>query len=429
MKITSWLFLAILAGSSVVGASALPEKPVLPFLWNHTELAENLSDNGWTASELSAVDAVLSPFALELEHLRLESDAQLRAGTARADESTEFNRQVFARMSATRGALRVALGATRWNELRRASAELWQLEQERSAARSENAAGPYLSYTVFCTQYAAMTAWEIAVPDAFVKFANRDWAYEPGYPDGYYGVRLTRDSTVVEDVPVWDVGPWNIDDNYWNEAGGNPRPRRLFTDLPLGKPEAEAAFYDNYNGGRDQFDRTVLNPGGCDLSFDVATALGLAFLENDWIQVEYKWEEPAGGGTEFIYDNPSVNILNGDWITGTSAPDKYGSDYYWTSTGTADARICVWNIDLAESGLYDVAFWWPEGSNRTPAAELGLKDNVLQLFSENQQVNGGQWNSVGTFSFNAGSILVGMRNGGPPGWVIVCDAIRLTRLD
>jgi len=419
---------ALLAASAAAGATELPNKPILAFLYDHAELRPALVELGWGETELSETEAVLRSLAERLELLRIESDHQLRLGSFPEDGTERFNEAVSNFMRASREQLRAALGEPQWAELKAVALDQWSLEQQRSRARGSNVAGPYLAYTVFCTQYAAETAWEIAVPDAYVKFANRDWYYEPGYPDGYYGVRLTRGATIVEDVPVWDVGPWNIDDNYWNPAGGNPRPRRLYTDLPQGKPDAEAAFYDNYNGGLDQFGRTVLNPGGCDLSFDVATALGLAYLENDWIQVEYKWEDDLGGGEEFIYDNPAVTTLTGAWTTGTSSGDKYGSDYYWTSTGTSDTRLCVWNVEVAEAGTYDVSFWWPEGTNRTPEAELGLKEDALQLFSENQQINGGQWNSVGTFSFGAGTVRVGMRNGGPSGWVIVCDAVRLTKL-
>jgi len=135
----------------------------------------------------------------------------------------------------------------------------------------------------------------------------------------------------------------------------------------------------------------------------------------------------GGGGNEFIYDNPSVSILRGDWITGTSAPDKWGANYYWTSTATADTRLCVWDINLAESGTYDVSFWWPDGANRTPAAEVGVKQTTLQLATVNQQINGGQWNSIGSFFFNAGAVKAGIRNGGPAGWVVMCDAVRFTK--
>ena len=137
----------------------------------------------------------------------------------------------------------------------------------------------------------------------------------------------------------------------------------------------------------------------------------------------------GGGGDEIILDNPAVTTLTGSWTTGTASGDKWGADYYWTSTGTADVRLCAWTVNLSEGGLYDVSFWWPEGSNRTPSAEVGVKQGPLQLFTVNQQINGGQWNSVGTFSFTSGNVRAGVRNGGPGGFVVMCDAVRFTKLD
>ncbi len=66
-------------------------------------------------------------------------------------------------------------------------------------------------------------------------------------PDGTtdYQVRITYNgrSSVA---PVYDVGPWNIHDNYWDEQ------REKFADLPRGWPEDHAAYFDKYNGGRSE---------------------------------------------------------------------------------------------------------------------------------------------------------------------------------
>lgn len=137
----------------------------------------------------------------------------------------------------------------------------------------------------------------------------------------------------------------------------------------------------------------------------------------------------GGGGNELIYDTSAANLVQGDWETGTSANDKYGPDYLWTSTGTADIRYCAWSIDLASGGTYDVSLWWSQGSNRTPSGEAGVKQGSVNVFTINQQVDGGRWNSLGLFSFDAGEVLVGVRNGGPGGYVIICDAVKLTKLD
>jgi peptidoglycan hydrolase-like protein with peptidoglycan-binding domain len=89
-------------------------------------------------------------------------------------------------------------------------------------------------------------------------------------------------------TPVWDVGPWNTKDDYWNA----PSVRQSWTDLPQGKPEAQAAYQDGYHGGKDEFGRTVGNPAGIDLADGVYEDLGMT--NNGWVSVAYLW---TGGST------------------------------------------------------------------------------------------------------------------------------------
>ncbi|NUT36427.1 MAG: hypothetical protein HOV79_25510 [Hamadaea sp.] len=91
-------------------------------------------------------------------------------------------------------------------------------------------------------------------------------------------------------VPVWDVGPWNTKDDYWN-----PR-RQMWTDLPRGKPAAQAAYQDGYHAGRDEFGRRVGNPAGIDLA-DRAFWEGLRLRDNAWVQVRFLWTGTAPRGS------------------------------------------------------------------------------------------------------------------------------------
>jgi hypothetical protein len=86
-------------------------------------------------------------------------------------------------------------------------------------------------------------------------------------------------------APVKEVGPWNTNDNWWDK----PRRRRMWNNLHRGLPEAEAAYYDSYNRGRDEFGRKVLNPAGIDLTPAVAYKLGLKKNKNAWIWVYVPW--------------------------------------------------------------------------------------------------------------------------------------------
>lgn len=90
-------------------------------------------------------------------------------------------------------------------------------------------------------------------------------------------------------VPVWDVGPWNTRDDYWNP----PNIRETFRDLPMGKPEAETAFYDHYNNGLDERGRIVKTPAGIDLA-DGTFLLDLGMTNNDRVEVEYLWVDSSG---------------------------------------------------------------------------------------------------------------------------------------
>ena len=151
------------------------------------------------------------------------------------------------------------------------------------------------------------------MPDKCAKFAalrNTTALSSQGCPAGYalgldYRVLVIRDSGQAKVLPVKDVGPWNIDDNYWDYGAGAPRPRRMFSSLPTGLPESQAAFYNDFNfspncknldgtlsgrgDGADQFGRCVLNPAGIDLSVAAATQLGLPALQNEWVTVAFLW--------------------------------------------------------------------------------------------------------------------------------------------
>ncbi len=231
------------------------------------------------------------------------------------------------------------------------------------AAASTN--GGFVTYRVYATQYKPNTdgSVEVAVPDKCAKFAARgdsktlqSFNCAPGYALGLdYRVVVTRDNGASATIAVNDVGPWNIDDNYWDPASG-PRPRRMFTDLPQGTPESQAAFSNGYNtqpncenvdttpsghsGGADQFGRCVLNPSGIDLSFAAAGQLNMAGSE--WVTVSFLWEPLASAAPAVVR----------------------GSMWYFRSTlsgGAAD-----FNFPYGASGDVAVLCDWDGNGTRTP---------------------------------------------------------------
>ena len=185
---------------------------------------------------------------------------------------------------------------------------------------------------------------------------------------GAYSVRVCAPSTGrCEYAPVWDVGPWNTGDDYWSTT------RHYATDLPVGTPQASAAYRLGHNGGRDQFGRTVTQPAGIDLADGTFTE-GLRLKSNAWIKVTYLWQGSAptgvidsrtrplnvrsGPGTGYRVVGLAANTarvpllchLRGTWITGTRGttnlwyrigPRNWVSDaYVITGTGKPVAPRC-----------------------------------------------------------------------------------------
>ncbi len=119
-----------------------------------------------------------------------------------------------------------------------------------------------------------------------------------------YSVRVCSTTTKrCAYEPVWDVGPWNTGDAYWNIK------RTSWTKLPTGKPEAQAAYEDGYNGGKDQFGRKVRNPAGIDLA-DGTIRAGLGLSSSGWVNVTYLW---TGGGIrgQVHTNGGSLNVRSG----------------------------------------------------------------------------------------------------------------------
>jgi hypothetical protein len=230
---------------------------------------------------------------------------------------------------------------------------VWILSSRRVSRISPRSSDSNLSFTVFATQYHGHTTYEVALPDKYLKFANLDWEHHPGYEGSDYMVRLEYGGRQVY-VPVLDAGPWNIDDNYWNDLDP-PRPRRMFTDLPQGMPEAQAAYFDNYNDGLDQFGREVLNPAGIDLTPAVAEDLGLEYLENAWISVTYLWEPLAGIEYDAIWvdhDYPRSMISGSRAVVWIEYQNTGEAEW-----DTVDTRIGTTMPRNRESAFYDPDDW------------------------------------------------------------------------
>jgi hypothetical protein len=174
-----------------------------------------------------------------------------------------------------------------------------RLSVSASTSESRAARDGELSYSIFATREGLVggtTASGLVIVDGdhFVALPSRRGL--SSMDNGDYTVKVCADNGRCEWAPVWDVGPWNTKDDHWNP----PDARQMWADLPQGTPQAQAAKLDGYNGGLDQFGRTVRNPAGIDLA-DGTFWDGLQLAGNSWVNVTYLW---TGSGVTGVIDAP-----------------------------------------------------------------------------------------------------------------------------
>ncbi|HEY3505974.1 MAG TPA: SH3 domain-containing protein [Actinocatenispora sp.] len=213
----------------------------------------------------------------------------------------------------------VQLRITLWSNASGAGPAVTGLDVSTRAATSARTVRPHaaLSYRVYATREGLVggttaNGHVITSNDHFVALPSGKNLSPKG--SSQYSVQVCG-PTRCETAPVWDVGPWNTNDDYWNPASV----RSEFKDVAQGTPEAQAAYLNGYNGGKDEFGRKVLNPAGIDLADGTFYNVGLN--DNGYVTVTYLWTGSGGGssatGTVKTTSGAALNVRSGPHTTST----------------------------------------------------------------------------------------------------------------
>jgi hypothetical protein len=128
-----------------------------------------------------------------------------------------------------------------------------------------------------------------------------------------------------------------------------------------------------------------------------------------------------------VVDNPQASY-SGNWTLGTSSVDKFGSYYQYTAT-TSDvvpSAMANYAPAITTAGKYDVAIWYPEGSNRSSDVPVTIfHDGGAMLVRVNQTTGGGAWRVLATgLNCSPGALAFIGNNTSDPGTVVMADAMR-----
>jgi len=219
------------------------------------------------------------------------------------------------------------------------------------------------TYRIFGTReglvgYRTANGHIIQARDHFVSLPSWKALNDKGKND--YQVRIVAPNGNTATAPVWDSGPWNFKDDYWNN------PRSQFKDIPVGIPQAEKAYFEKHNGSKNESGQGIYNPSGIDVGdgtwWDDLGLQGASagWRDSDRLQVTFLWLGTKANPAEITEVNAS-NVGSGtatiQWKTSTPTTDwlEYGFDNYSFKTEPSknlSNSHTVYLTDLAPNKTY-----------------------------------------------------------------------------
>lgn len=239
---------------------------------------------------------------------------------------------------------------------------------------------------------------------------------------GYYGTQgryaATGDGSVtatwnpnLSKAGTYEVFAWWVD--------GSNRANNATYQISHAKGTSTKAVNQMANGGK-------WNSLGT-FSFDGGTA-GKVVLSNKAEASKYVIADAIC----FVFRSASVIVDNSNsgftassnWATSSYTSGYYGTDYRYRSTA-AVSDSATWTANLPYTGSYKVYARWTSGTNRSATAPYIVSHSSgSATVSKNQQVNGGSWQLLGTYNFNAGNNTVKLSCWTTTGYVVIADAVR-----
>jgi PKD repeat protein len=129
---------------------------------------------------------------------------------------------------------------------------------------------------------------------------------------------------------------------------------------------------------------------------------------------------------EIIVDNGGAGTSSvGTWKV-SAASGWYGVDSLYAAKTAVGARY-TYTASTGAGATYEVFLWWTSGSSREQSVPVDVQHaGGTSRVTVNQQLNGGRWNSIGTYTFGAAATITIISLG--QGWQTCADAVRLVPL-
>jgi hypothetical protein len=151
-------------------------------------------------------------------------------------------------------------------------------------------------------------------------------------------------------------------------------------------------------------------------------------IDRNYLDVASGTQPPAFSVT---VDNADAGqfAASADWGTSSYSPQRSGPDYRFAPP-VAASDVAWYQVTIPATASYEVSVWYPAdpGYNSSTPYLVVTPDGNRDV-RVNQQVNGGQWVSLGVFTLAAGTgNRVGVSRWTTGAGYVIADAVRITRV-
>jgi hypothetical protein len=115
--------------------------------------------------------------------------------------------------------------------------------------------------------------------------------------------------------------------------------------------------------------------------------------------------------SDFIDNSDSGFEKVSGWKSSTGVSSFYGKDYLYAPKGDG-TRSASWTYNINTQGQYEIYAQWTSHSNRAPDAPYSIYNNgrLLDVVLVDQRKSGGQFNLLGTYFLNSGTLKIVLTN-------------------
>ncbi len=170
--------------------------------------------------------------------------------------------------------------------------------------------------------------------------------------------------------------------------------------------------YDSVNDVGDLTSYTIQNLVEGQTYYIAVTAYNTFNTESDYsAEVVYTipildLTVPSNGSMD---NDTQWTSSTGTWLVSSGA-NPYGANSFYSSESGATFEYIASGVN----GEKEVSLWWTEWSSRCTSVQVDIYDGTTKIgtVNVNHQSNGGQWNSLGTYTFSGTARVVINSQGG-----------------